>query len=81
MTRSASPARKMGRPSKGERVGTHVALPADFRTEIEDMAAREGLPMGAIITRLVAIGLGKPTPDYCLPRLDEQEELPLTKAS
>lgn len=81
MTTPATPTRKMGRPSKGDRVGTHVALPVDFRAEIEGMAAREGLPMGAIITRLVALGLGRPAPDYCHPRLDHQEELPLNRAS
>ena len=45
------------------------------------MAERDGLPMGAVITRLVADALGKPAPGYCLPRPKDQEELPLNKAS
>lgn len=81
MATSSGGPRKMGRPSKGARVGTHVALPADFRAEIETIAERDGLPMGAVITRFVANALGKPAPDYCMPRPQEQEELPLNKAS
>ena len=81
MTTSVTQPRKRGRPSKGDRIGTHVSLPAEFRAEIEAIADREGLPMGAIITRFVAGALGKPAPDYCLPRAQHQEELPLTQAS
>jgi predicted DNA-binding ribbon-helix-helix protein len=81
MTTPETQPRKRGRPSKGHRVGTHVSLPAEFRAEIEAVAAREGLPMGAIITRFVAAALGKPAPDYCLPKAQDQEELPLAEAS
>ena len=81
MTTSSTQARKRGRPSKGDRVGTHVSLPAEFRAEIEALAARDGLPMGSIITRLVANALGKPEPDYCQPTTTAQGELPLAEAS
>jgi hypothetical protein len=54
MTTPGIAPRKRGRPSKGDRVGTHVALPVDLRADIEAMAERDGLPMGAVITRLVA---------------------------
>jgi hypothetical protein len=73
--------KKRGRPSLGPRVGTHTALPAEFRAEIEVIAAEEELPMGAIITRLVAQGLGKEPPSWCLPKAKNQEELPLDVAS
>jgi hypothetical protein len=53
----------------------------DFRADIEAMAEQDGLPMGAVITRLVAEALGKPAPDYCVPKAKDQEELPLSKAS
>jgi hypothetical protein len=81
MTTPGIAPRKRGRPSKGDRVGTHVALPAELRADIEAMAEHDGLPMGAVITRLVAGALGKPAPDYCMPRSKDQQELPLNKAS
>jgi chromosome segregation ATPase len=63
-----------GRPFKGERIGFHVKLPEEFRDEIEAVALAAGLPMGAIITRLVALALNVPTPDYCWPRPTEAQE-------
>jgi hypothetical protein len=81
MMKSGVAPRKRGRPSKGDRIGTHVSLPVDFRADIEAMAEQDGLPMGAVITRLVAEALGKPAPDYCVPKAKDQEELPLSKAS
>lgn len=64
----ASGKRGRGRPSKGPRVGFGTSLPAEIWTEINDMAIRDNLPLGAIITRLVAERLGKSVPDYCHPR-------------
>lgn len=82
MKRPAAPgAKKLGRPSLGDRVGTHVALPVDLRAEIEAIAARDEVTIGAVITRLLADSLGHPVPAYCMPRPKGQEELPLNKAS
>ncbi|MCW2904052.1 MAG: hypothetical protein JWO67_6317 [Streptosporangiaceae bacterium] len=81
MTTSGTAPRRRGRPSKGDRIGTHVSLPADFRADIEALAEHDGLPMGAVITRFVAAALGKPAPDYCRPKATDQEELPLHRAS
>ena len=78
MASSDSAPRGRGRPSKGDRFGAHVKLPAEFRAEIEALAERDGLPMGAIITRFVADALGRPAPDYCTPMQKNQEELPLS---
>jgi hypothetical protein len=66
--------RRAGRPSKGERVAFHVKMPEEFRNDIEAMALDTGLPMGAIITRLVAIALNAATPDYCWPRSSKEQE-------
>ncbi len=76
MTRSATPPRKRGRPSKGARVGFHAVMPTAFRAELESIAATEALPMGAIVTRFVAAGLDRPAPEYCLPPKAVQAELP-----
>lgn len=69
--------RGRGRPSKGARFGAHVKLPQEFRDAIEALAERDGLPIGAIICRFVADGLGRPAPDYCSPVPKNQQELPL----
>lgn len=76
MTRSATPPRKRGRPSKGARVGFHAVMPTTFRAALESIAAHEALPMGAIVTRFVATGLDLPAPDYCLPPTTLQTHLP-----
>lgn len=67
--------------AQAELVGLHVSLPAEFRPEIESLATRDGLPMGAVITRFVAAGLQQPVPDHCRPRTPDQQELPLAEAS
>lgn len=75
------PKARRGRPPKGERVGTFVALPVELRRAAEAIAQREGLPLGDVITRIVAEGLELPAPAYCYPAVQQQQELPLTKAS
>lgn len=73
---------RRGRPSKGPRVGTFVALPVEVRQAAEAIAVAESLPLGDVITRLVAEGLKLDVPAYCYPRPSrDQQELPLTKAS
>lgn len=81
METSTAPKRRRGRKPKGERVGTFVALPVDLRKAAEAIAEQEGLPLGDVITRIVAEGLDIPAPAYCYPAKSQQEELPLTKAS
>src|SRR4051794_26988031 len=76
------PARsRRGRKPKGVRVGTFVSLPVELRRAAEEIARREQLPLGDVITRIVAEGLGIPAPAYCYPATAQQTELPLTKAS
>lgn len=70
---------RRGRKPKGERVGTFVSLPVDLRRAAEAIAQHEQLPLGDVITRIVAEGLGIPAPAYCYP--NDQQELPLTQAS
>lgn len=81
MQQTPAPRRRRGRPPKGERVGTFVALPVDLRRAAEAIAVDEQMPLGDVITRIVAEGLGIPAPAYCYPTQSAQEELPLTKAS
>jgi hypothetical protein len=54
-------------------------LPVELRRAAEAIAQREQLPLGDVITRIVAEGLGIPAPAYCYPI--DQQELPLTQAS
>jgi hypothetical protein len=75
--------RKRRRHWKGERVGTFVPLPVELRRLVDDVAKQEGLPLGDVLTRLVAEGLGTTAPAFCYPSTTDhatQEELPL-KAS
>ncbi len=82
MQESSSPPRaRRGRKPKGERVGTFVALPVELRRAAEAIAEREQLPLGDVITRIVAEGLGLPAPAYCYPAATTQQELPLNRAS
>lgn len=78
---TAAPKARRGRKPKGNRVGTFVALPIELRRAAESIARDEGLPLGDVITRLVAERLDMPAPAYCYPAKQHQEELPLTKAS
>lgn len=78
---TTAPKARRGRKPKGNRVGTFVALPIELRRAAEDIAKREGLPLGDVITRLVAERLDIPAPPYCYATTQHQEELPLTKAS
>lgn len=73
--------RKPGPKPKGERTPTPVYLPNDLRAEALRIAQRDGLPLTSVITRMVAESLGRRAPDYCYPVVDDQQELPLTKAS
>lgn len=75
------PRTRRGRKPKGVRVGTFVSLPVELRRAAEEIARREQLPLGDVITRIVAEGLGIPAPAYCYPTATQQSELPLTKAS
>jgi hypothetical protein len=72
---------RRGRKPKGVRVGTFVSLPVELRRAAEEVAQREQMPLGDVITRLVAEGLELPAPAYCYPKATAQEELPLNKAS
>jgi hypothetical protein len=75
------PRPRRGRKPKGVRVGTFIALPIDLRQAAEEIARREQMPLGDVITRIVAEGLGIPAPAYCYPAPTQQSELPLTQAS
>lgn len=79
MQTSPAPKSRRGRKPKGNRVGTFVALPVELRRAAEEIAQREQLPLGDVITRIVAEGLGIPAPAYCYPSITQQQELPLTQ--
>ena len=79
-TPAKSKARK-GRVPKGDRVGTLVRLPTELREQAQAIATQERLPLGDVITRMVAEALGLTAPAYCYPKVRAQEELPLNKAS
>ena len=72
--------RKPGRKSKGPRVQVPVRLPTEFYEAVEEIAKRDGIWITDVVTRMVAESLGRPAPDYCHPK-SQQEELPLTRAS
>jgi len=72
---------RRGRKPKGHRIGTFISLPVDLRRAAEEIAQREQLPLGDVITRFVAESLNLPAPAYCYPKVEAQEELPLNKAS
>jgi hypothetical protein len=77
-----STGRKPGRKSKGDRKPTMVYLPREFAEQAAAIARRDNLPVTAIVTRAVALYLGEPAPAECEPQpLDDQTELPLTRAS
>jgi hypothetical protein len=43
---------------------------------------RDGIWITDVVTRMVAESLGRPAPDYCHPKVkNQQEELPLARAS
>jgi hypothetical protein len=79
-TPAKTKARK-GRAHKGDRVGTLVRLPTELREHAQAIATQEHLPLGDVITRMVAEALGLTAPAYCYPKDQTQEELPLTRAS
>jgi hypothetical protein len=72
--------RKPGRKSKGPRVQVPVRLPTEFYEAVEEIAKRDGIWITDVVTRMVAESLGRPAPDYCHPK-SQQEELPLIRAS
>ena len=72
---------RRGRPPKGNRVGTFVSLPVELREACLELGAREGLPLTDVVTRLVAEALDREAPAYCYPNRQQQEELPLDRAS
>uniref|UniRef100_UPI003F491520 hypothetical protein n=1 Tax=Pseudonocardia sp. CA-138482 TaxID=3240023 RepID=UPI003F491520 len=75
------PKRKVGRPSLGPRVGMHIWLPNELHAEVATIAEQDNLPLGRVITRLVAQALDMEAPSWSLPQLENQEELPLVNAS
>lgn len=79
-TSPPAPKARRGRKPKGNRVGTFVSLPVELRHAAEAIAQDEGLPLGDVITRLVAESLAMPAPAYCYPAKQQQEELPLKTA-
>lgn len=81
MQTSAAARVRRGRKPKGHRIGTFVALPVELRHAAEEVARIEELPLGDVITRIVAEGLGLPAPAYCYPETSDQQELPLNNAS
>jgi hypothetical protein len=58
-----------------------VRLPTELREQAQAIATEERLPLGDVITRMVAEARGMTAPAYCYPKHQTQEELPLTRAS
>jgi hypothetical protein len=48
--------RKVGRPSKGDRVVTWTRLPRAQREKAEELAAEWGQPLSEVLAALIAIG-------------------------
>lgn len=74
--------KKIGRPSKGDRVVTWTRLPRAHREKAEALAAELGQPLSEVLAALVAIGFNHRS-EFALPaaRSNLQEELPLDRAS
>jgi hypothetical protein len=74
--------KKIGRPSKGDRVVTWTRLPRAHRETAEALAAELGQPLSEVLAALVAIGFNHRS-ELVLPaaRSNLQEELPLDRAS
>ena len=74
--------KKIGRPSKGDRVVTWTRLPRAHREKAEALATELGQPLSEVLAALVAISFNH-CGELTLPaaRSTLQEELPLDKAS
>jgi hypothetical protein len=74
--------KKVGRPSKGDRVVTWTRLPRAHREKAEELAAEWGQPLSEVLAALVAIGF-----NHCgeltrpAAQSDLEEGLPLDGAS
>lgn len=66
---------------KGPRVQVPVRLATSFYEAVEEISKRDGIWITDVVTRMVAESLGRPAPDYCHPKSESQQELPLTRAS
>lgn len=71
------PTAKRGPKPLGDRRPFSVVYERELLEEVERLAERDNLPVGRVINRLVAEALGKPVPRYCLPKSDQQGELPI----
>ena len=70
-----------GRRRKGNRVQTTVSLEAEIYQGVIELADRDGIPITDVISKLCAEALGLPVPEYCLPKVQDQENLPLVDVS
>ena len=70
-----------GRRRKGNRVQTTVSLEAEIYQGVVEIADRDSIPITDVITKLCAEALGLPVPAYCVPKVPDQEKLPLADAS
>jgi hypothetical protein len=62
-------------------VQTTVSLEAEIHQGALALAERDNVPLTDVISRLCAEALGLPVPEYCLPKVQNQEKLPLADAS
>ncbi len=74
-------ARRRGRRRKGNRVQTTVSLEAEIHQRALEIAERDNVPLTDVVSRLCAEALGVPVPEYCLPKIKNQEKLPLADVS
>jgi hypothetical protein len=62
-------------------VQTTVSLEAEIYQGVVEIADRDSIPITDVITKLCAEALGLPVPAYCVPKVPDQEKLPLADAS
>lgn len=69
---------KPGRPSKGDRHKTMTSLPRPIHDVLKAQAEATGTPVSDLVADLVARGLGMPEYAPAPPKIQYQQELPLT---
>lgn len=58
-----------------------MSLEAEIYQGVVELADRDNIPLTDVISKLCAEALGLPVPAYCLPKVQDQENLPLVDVS
>jgi hypothetical protein len=68
---------RRGRLPKGDRVAVTARVPRSLVALVDEIADKTGVDRTAALTRLLCERLDQEIPSYCLPRANDQTELPL----